>query len=567
MNGFADHFFNPDLLNAISDAVLILDSRGRIQRVNPAFSKITGYSEEELQGEPASFLSAEQEELGQLEASLSRQLETTGQWQGTLWGRRKNGDVTLFKAHLRRLPARDSVPDAMIILAQDLSTRLAPAHAQEKHLTEILLKDVLTGVGNRQLLVARLDQQLSLPLVNDEKVGLLLVDVGSLKQVNRRLGPTAGDQLLLEQAKRLQQLVTDTGTLVRLYAAVFALVLHQPVRQLDLLRLAKKSLKALQKPLQVGEEVLAKPSVGIAFYPDHARNQVDLIQAAEVALLKAKQAGRRRVSVYDSDTNASLQRQLRIENDLQLLLSGSPESQLQIYYQPKVSLPDQHLCGCEALLRWQHPELGWISPADFIPLAEQSGLSVHLDRWVIRQVLKQQRDRQLLGARPFQVSVNLSANQLDQKDFASWLDKEVKTQLLTPDQLMLEITETAMIKSDATALRLVNQLQQAGFQLSMDDFGTGYSSLAYLAKLPLDELKVDRSFLLKIESSLKVRRLLETLVQMAANLDMDLVVEGVENASQEKLLEQMGSMKVQGYHYYRPMPAEIFDRDILPKLA
>lgn len=543
---------NDRILDNTIEAIVVTDTTGRILQVNRAFSQITGYSAEEALGKTPSMLRSGRHP-GSFYQAMWQQIEHKGHWSGEVWNRRKTGEIYLQWLSVNALKNDRNETTHYVAISHDLSE----LRAREAEIEFLAFHDPLTRLGNRQLLMSQLEQTFNYSKRTQRTFGLMILDVGRLRPINDHFGMNVGDEIIQIQAERLHLLVSDQNTLVRLQGDTFAIICRHPNDEVSIARLAKKLLKSLSRGITLQDKsLLMRPSIGIALFPLDALDRNDLLQAAEHAHQAAKRQGRQCFHFFDHSQHTEQQRALIIEHALTGLVGDSDTAQLSLYYQPKICLHTQSLCGAEALLRWQHPEIGMISPGEFIPIAEQSSLSVRLDRWVLRRVCSQIHHWLQLGLNPPQIAVNLSAYQLDQEDFADWLTELVKAYQLQPQRLQLEITETAMIRNGDSALRLLSSLQHRGFSISLDDFGTGYSSLAYLNSLPLNELKIDQGFVQQIAHNERSLRLLESVVNLARNLNLEVVMEGVETQEQVELLRPLGALKVQGYFYYPPQPED-----------
>ncbi|WP_310697269.1 EAL domain-containing protein [Marinospirillum sp.] len=554
----------PRLIERVMDntleSIMISDRRGRIIKVNNAFTRITGYSESEALGQTPAMLRSERHPPS-FYAAMWAEIGHHGSWSGEVWNRRKTGEIYLQWLSINALEDEKGHVSHYVAISHDLSE----LRAREAEVEFLAFNDPLTRLGNRQLLMNRLDQALASCRKRGEVLGLMVLDVGRLRPINDHFGMRAGDEVICTQAERLHLLAEASDTLVRLQGDTFALLRHSQASVADMTRLAERIIKDLSRGITLQDKsLLMRPSLGVALFPQDAMNKENLIQAAESAQMQAKSQGRKMFRFFDHGQHSEQQRQLIIEHDLGELITARKHAGLELYYQPKICLVSQQICGAEALLRWQHPNLGWISPAEFIPVAEQTHLCVRLDRWVIKQALQQIKSWQQQGVDVPSIAVNLSAHQLDQEDFASWLASEVAHEGLNPSVIQLEITEGAMIRNGEAAVALLEQLQAQGFSISLDDFGTGYSSLSYLDSLPLNELKIDRSFLQRIDRDERSLKLLSAIAGLALSLDLQVVVEGVETDHQLALLSRFGPIKVQGFYFYRPLPAVEF-RELLLK--
>ncbi|OXS13977.1 GGDEF domain-containing protein [Zobellella denitrificans] len=535
------------------ESIMVTDAEGVIERVNTAFTRITGYSAEEAIGQTPRLVQSARHDPD-FYRHMWQQLLLTGNWSGQIWNRRKCGEVYLQWLSINTLTDDRGRITHRVAIGHDLSS----FKTTQSERTLFTFKDPLTQLGNRQLLTSRLDQALAEAQRNKIRVGLMVLDIGRLKPVNEQLGLTWGDDVLRQQARTLQAAIDEADTLVRLQGDMFAVLRHSKAEDATMAQLADKLLGLLAQPIVLADQniVSLQPSIGIAVFPRDAKDKESLLQAAEYAHAMAKRHGRNRFQFVDQRQHELHHRELVIEHSLNHVLNTGEGEGLSLHYQPQICLGSDQLCGLEALLRWCHPTLGTLSPAEFIPVAEQSGLSVRLDRWVIARVCEQVAEwQQGCPALPV-VSVNLGAQQFSQPDFADWLQACVTRAGIQPRQLKLEVTETTMMEHKESCVAMLGRLRQLGFRISLDDFGTGYSALSCLHQFPLDELKIDRSFMVEASQNERAYILLETIVGLARQLSLSLVVEGVEQEDQLALLAGFGALTVQGYYYYRPLPAE-----------
>lgn len=535
------------------ESIIVTNADGVIERVNPAFSRITGYRADEVLGKTPRLMQSTRHEPD-FYRRMWQQLLLTGSWSGRVWNRRKSGEVYPQWLSINTLTNSRGEVTHRVAMGHDLSGQ--QTHEQEHSF--FTFRDPLTQLGNRQLLTSRLEQALAEAQRNRIRVGLMIVDLGRFKAVNEELGMIWGDDVLRQQARILQAAVDEADTLVRLQADMFAVLRHSKVKDTVMAQLADKLLSLLSRPMVLADNniVCMQPSIGIAVYPRDARESEHLLQAAEYAHAMARRAGRNRYQFVDQHRHELHHRELLIEHSLSHMLSAENAGGISLHYQPQVCSADERIVGLEALLRWNHPRLGVLSPAEFIPVAEQSGLSVRLDRWVIEQVCAQIAGWQRLGLVVPLMSVNLCAQQFSQADFCDWLTDTVARFGLGPERFKLEVTESTMIEQTGVGVSMLHRLRQQGFRLSLDDFGTGYSALSCLHRFPLDELKIDRSFMVEACESERALILLRTIMQLARQLSLSLVVEGVELPEQLALLQGSGPITVQGYYYFRPMPAK-----------
>lgn len=547
--------FKRQLLQHVFDhsieSIMVTDEEGIILQVNAAFSEITGYSAEEAIGQTPRLVQSARHEP-EFYQQMWLQLQQSGSWSGQVWNRRKSGEVYLQWLNINTLTDDEGRVTHRVAIGHDLSGIKSTHHER----TLFTFKDPLTQLGNRQLLTSRLDQALAEAERNKIRVGLMVIDVGRLRLVNEELGLAWGDDVLRQQARILQAAVDEADTLVRLQGDQFAVLRHSRAGDVTMAQLADKLLGLLGNPIVLADQniVSLQPSIGIAIYPRDATDNAGLLQAAEHAHAMAKRGGRNRFQFVDQRQHDLHHRELLIEHSLHHVLNTAAGEGLSLHYQPQVFPGSGEVLAMEALLRWQHPRLGSISPAEFIPVAEQSGQSVRLDRWVIEQVCSQIAEWRHHYPQLPVVSINLSAQQFSQPDFADWLQACIQEAGIKAEWLKLEVTETAMMTHKDTCVVMLGRLRDLGFKISLDDFGTGYSALACLHQFPLDELKIDRSFMVEASLNERAFMLLKTIVSLAQQLSLSLVVEGVEQQEQLDLLADFGPLMVQGYYFYRPMP-------------
>lgn len=534
------------LLAQMQESVVLTDAAGIITQVNNAFTHMTGYSQAEAIGQSACFIRSDRHDT-RFHQQMWQQLADTGHWYGHIWNRRKNGEVYLQHLDISSIRNSDGRIVQMLGLGQDLSEQ----HAKQIQAPFFPLEDPLTHLGNRYLLTSALVDAISQAKQRHTSVALIVLDIGRLRVINEELGLAGGDAILRAQANAIKEITEKIDTLVRLQGDMFAIIWPTPGRSLSIAQFAQQLLATLTEPTLVnGTQVhYLQPSVGVALYPRDGLDSVTLLQAAEYAHGIAKFNGRSRFQFVNLRQHERYHRELLIENSLsEALLSGQG---LALYYQPQVCPHTHQIHALEALMRWHHPKLGALSPAEFIPLVEQSGQSVALDRWVIQEVCEQIHCWTEQGLTLPCISINLSAKQLEQADFSRWLQECTARRQVTPAQLKLEVTESTLMKPKC--VNTLDSVRALGFKVSLDDFGTGYSALASLHKFSFDELKIDHGFMLEASYSERAWVLLKTVASLAQEFSLSLVVEGVETQAQLALLDELGPLTVQGYYFYRPL--------------
>ncbi len=423
----------------------------------------------------------------------------------------------------------------------------------ERRLSFLAQFDPLTGLANRTLLSDRFAQLIERAKRRDAPLGVLFVDLDDFKLVNDRLGHAAGDELLREVAQRLQATVRSDDTVARISGDEFAIVLADLARPDDAALVAQKILERLAQPVALGgEQTFVTASIGISAFPSNGDNADALLGAADAAMYRAKQSGRNAYQFYTPEithrTRARAQLAFELRNALE-------RGEFALAYQPKVDLASRRPCGAEALLRWLHPQRGVVSPVEFIPVLEETGLIVQVGEWAIRRACDDLKSWIASGLKPMPIAVNLSARQFRQKDLDARIHGLVSAAGVDPALIELEITESQLMLDPEHAIRIMRSLRDSGIRIAIDDFGTGYSSLAYLTRFPVKSLKIDRSFVADVFSDHADAAIVRTIIEMAHQLGFTVVAEGVETDRQAAFLRQFGCEQAQGFLFARPMPA------------
>jgi diguanylate cyclase (GGDEF)-like protein len=423
----------------------------------------------------------------------------------------------------------------------------------ESRLAFLAQFDPLTGLPNRALLTDRFAQMIVQARRHAGQLGVLFVDLDEFKLVNDSLGHAAGDELLKEIAQRLQAAVRSGDTVARIAGDEFAIVLADLARPEDAALVAQKLVERLAAAVDIaGHEVFVTASVGIAVFPTDGADVEALLGAADAAMYRAKQAGRNSFQFFTSDINQRTRARARLGGELRRALE---RAEFRLVYQPKFELKRSRASGAEALLRWQHPVRGIVSPAEFIPVLEESGLIVPVGEWVLRQACADIRAWQAAGLKALPVAVNLSARQFREPNLAERIGAIVTGADVAPQLIELEITESQLMQDPDHAVRAMRQLSEAGMRIAIDDFGTGYSSLAYLTRFPLSALKIDRSFVAGVLKQRADTTIVRTIIEMAHTLGFAVIAEGVETESQRQLLRELGCEQAQGYLFSHPVSA------------
>ena len=536
------------VFDSTQEAILMTDADTNIVAANPAFETITGYIEADVMGTNPRFMRSGRHDAA-FYASMWNCLEKDGQWRGEIWNRRKNGEI--YPASMSISAVRDDAGNltAYVSVSTDLSA-LKAAHHQLDFLSN---HDALTQLPNRSLFNDRVGQALVAARQDASQVALLLFNVDRLSRINDSLGHAAGDTVLREVARRVSALAGPTDTVARLSGDEFVLLMTDFDDTDDVIYCAQKLIDAVAEPHDVGgHDLVVTGSVGISIYPRDGDAPGDLLKAADAALTHVKESGRNGFRFFKGEMNAEALRWLALETRLRRAIE---RDELALHYQPQVSHPDGTLVGMEALLRWNSGEIGNVSPADFIPLAEDTGLIHPIGEWVIRQACFQNKAWQDAGLAPVRVAVNVSAHQFKAGAVVSVVGSALRDSGLAPRWLEVELTESVMLGDSSAAEAQMAELRALGVSLSLDDFGTGYSSLGYLSRFPLDKLKIDQTFVRNITSEQRSAAIAQATIALAKGLSLAVVAEGVETIGQRDFLGSLGCDVMQGYLYGRPIPA------------
>ena len=531
------------------ESIAMTDARGNIVAVNPAFEQITGYSEAEVLGRSPRFLRSGRHDSAFYRAIWAG-LRSSGLWRGEIWNRRKNGQVYPERISISAVRDQHGQISAYVSVSSDLSA-LKAAHHQLDFLSN---HDPLTLLPNRNLLNDRLQLAMAAARSDGQQIALLLFNIDRLQRINDSLGHEAGDALLQELARRVATIVTPGDTLAHLGGDEFVLLLTRCQDVDDVIVAARTLIECVAAPLPVlGQDLFVTTSVGISIYPRDGETASALLIGADVALSHVKDSGRNGFRFFTGEMNAHALRWMSLETHLRQALE---RRELLLHYQPQVALDTGRVCGTEALLRWHCPQLGPVSPADFIPLAEDTGLILSIGAWVIETACRQNRAWQDAGLAPLPVAVNVSARQFAAGNLPAVVRSALERSGLAPQYLDIELTESVMMHdSDSTEAQLA-ELAAIGVQVSLDDFGTGYSSLGYLSRYTLDTLKIDQTFVRNICTDARSAAIAQATIALAHGLNLVVVAEGVETPAQLNFLRGIGCDKIQGFLYSRPLAAD-----------
>lgn len=537
------------VIEAANDAIIISDSKDTIISWNKGAESIFKYSSQEIIGEklqiiiPVRFREAHQKGIEHyLSTSNPRIIGKTVELQGL----RKDG--TEFPIELSFATWKEEGNIYFSSIIRDITER---KQAEEK-INQMVYRDHLTGLPNRYLLHDHLTQALDQANKNNQTIGVMFIDLDRFKFINDTLGHDVGDHLLIEVAKRLQSCVSKTDTVCRQGGDEFIILLPNTTSD-DMTKSAQKIVNVFNHSIILdGQEMFVTPSVGIALYPSDGKDIETLIKNADTAMYRVKEQGKNSFQFYTPDMNEMILKKMQLEIGLRKALE---RNEFKIYYQPQIDINSGNVIGAEALIRWQHPELGNISPVDFIPLAEETGLIIPIGEWVLYEACLQNKHWQDEGFPPLRIAVNISSRQFQQNNLLEMINKTLNKTGLDPKYLELELTES-IIQDAKHAISTMHKLKEMGIHLSIDDFGTGYSSLNYLKLFPIDTLKIDQTFTRNIFTDSKDASLVSTIINMAHNLNLKVIAEGVETIEQLHFLQKKQCNEAQGYFFSRPIPAD-----------
>lgn len=541
------------VFNNSTEGITITKPNGSIIAVNQAFTKITGYSQEEVIGRNPRMLQSGRQSK-QFYRDMWDTIYRTGRWQGEIWNRHKEGHIYPEWLTISAVLDNKGSPKYYVGVFSDISD-LKKAHAELDFLAH---HDSLTGLPNRLLLKDRLGQAIQRAHRNRGQLAVLFIDLDRFKNINDSLGHHIGDQVLLETARRLARHVRGSDTVARLGGDEFIIALEDINGQADASAVAEKILEDFRHtPLQLEQEFFIGASIGISLYPEDADDSAGLIKHADIAMYRAKDRGRNTFEFFTRELPRFSLEHFNMEANLRRAIE---RDELSIHLQPQFSLADDRLIGAEALVRWQHPEQGQIPPGKFIPLAEESGLIISIGEWVMRKSASYWAELLASGIDPGVISVNISGIEFRRGGIPESVRCALDLSGLPPERLELEITESAIMNQAEHSIQTLRMLRAMGVNLAIDDFGTGYSSLAYLKRLPFNRLKIDQSFVRGLPISTEDCAIVRAVIALARSLQLETIAEGVETEAQRSFLYRENCSAMQGYLRAKPMPVEAFKR-------
>ncbi len=540
-------------------AIYVRDTHNVVRSWNPAAARIFGWTAQEILGHTLDNMPPDQ--IPECNELLHRVLG--GETIENLERLRYRKDGSLFEISLTVAPMRN--PDGSISQYLTLATDVTDRRATEKRVQFLAFHDALTGLPNRLLLQDRLHQAMAQADRDGTCVALMFLDLDNFKQINDTLGHATGDVLLKRVSARLSDCLRDTDTISRQGGDEFVILLSDLPDGRAAVPIVAKIMARMEEPFAVeGNELATSFSIGVTVYPDDGQDFDTLLKKADMAMYRAKEAGRNGYHFFNEEMAQRAGEHLTLRNGLRRALD---HGELHLHYQPQIDLFTGAVVGVEALLRWNHPELGNVTPARFIPVAEESGLIVPVGDWVIAEACRQGRAWLDAGLPEITIAINLSAVQFRRGKVEQTVLDALQASGLPAHVLELELTESIMIQNPEQVLAIVQRLKRLGLRLSIDDFGTGYSSLSYLKRFDIDKLKIDQSFLRDLSGSPDDAAIVRAIVQMASSLNLRTIAEGVETAEMALMMREFGCDEAQGYHYARPMPPAEFARYLAASVA
>lgn len=533
--------------------MLITDVKGRILQTNAAFTDITGYSSEEVLHRSPSMLSS-----GRHGPEFYREMwdciRRDGRWEGEIWNRRKNGEIYPERLHIAAVRAPDGSVTHYVGSLSDIT--LSKAASDE--IKSLAFFDPLTRLPNRRLLMDRLNQAIASTMRREQPAALMFLDLDNFKTLNDTLGHSVGDQLLEQVALRLLNCVRECDTVARLGGDEFVLILEglgsdKFDAAAHARNIASNILATFSLSFELGtHQCHSSASIGITLFHKAEHDPEQLLMQGDIAMYGAKQSGRNSYCFFDLEMQEKIAARAQMDGEMRVALE---QGQFELYYQLQVAY-DGKPRGAEALIRWRKPDGSCISPAQFIPLAEENGLIIDIGDWILEQACVQlQSWARAPATASMDLAINVSARQFRHPDFAGNIISALARHSFDPARLKLELTEGVLLETPNEMIECMGALRATGIRFSLDDFGTGYSSLQYLKRLPLDQLKIDQSFVRELVTSTSDRAIVKTIIAMAHSLNLDVIAEGVETSAQRDLLYELRCMHYQGYFYGRPMPA------------
>jgi diguanylate cyclase (GGDEF)-like protein/PAS domain S-box-containing protein len=541
------------IMEQTADIVIVTNTAGIIEYVNPSFEKITGYTYNEAVGNSPGLISSGQHKP-EFYNHMWQTITSGKSYSNIFINRRKDGSLFYEEKTITPIKDQTGTITHYVATGKDISERIRV----HEHLQHMAHHDALTDLPNRNLFLDRLQQSLNRARWHDRLVAVMFMDLDRFKIINDTLGYNVGDQLLLQLSRRLDKTVRDGDTIARFGGDEFAILLDDIDSDSHISSLAQKLLDTLTEPFKINKQDLyVTASIGVSIFPNDGQDSETLLRNADVAMYRAKDLGKNNYQFYSDDLSARIFERLTLENHLRHALE---RNELALYYQPQIDARTQKISGVEALLRWEHPDLGLVMPNNIIPLLEETGLIEKVGHWALETACQQSRVWHDAGWSYLHMSVNISSRQFNNTDFISSLHDIISHTEINPEFLELELTESMLMRNASTTVNALHSLGGLGVRFAIDDFGTGYSSLTYLRRFPIDTIKIDRSFIHDVTDNPDDAAIASAIIVMAQSLSLNVIAEGVENQGQLDFLTARGCYYVQGNFFSRPLPAEKLTR-------
>lgn len=528
-----------------NESIIITDAQNRILFVNPAFEIVTGYSAEEVIGKNPRILQSGMQDK-QFYKKMWNDIKQHGVWKGEIWNKRKDGELYLEWLTISVVKDQKGNVTNYVAIFSDITEH----KRNVEQLTRLALYDTLTNVPNRYLLEKELESIIRMSKKHNQSFALLFLDLDRFKNINDTLGHRVGDMLLKETAQRLKRMLRKQDTIARFGGDEFVIILPNLKHIREAAYMAEKIVESLKRPFCFNhQEIYISTSIGISVYPYDGTDKETLIRMADRAMYQTKKNGRNQYALYHAGMYGNDKQLFQLETALRKALE---RGEFELYYQPQLDIKTKQIRAVEALIRWNHPEKGFIFPGMFIPLAEESGLITPISDWIMMQACEHLKQLQLRF--PYvKMSINISPIYFQEIDFLKKLQKTIESVNVNPRLIELELTESAVMPHAEQSVERLTKLKMMGMSIAIDDFGTGFSSLSYLHRFPIDILKIDRSFTKQLSRYQQDSAIVKAIIMMAHSLQIRVVAEGVETKKQYQILEKQSCDFVQGYYVSKPL--------------